>query len=117
VLVTLHLQSVHDLVGYEVSTVNGFRVVGFDATCSDFEDVDVVLGFVPGSQVLNNHNRKQLFVFGIITLDYFSVTFSEIARPVITKPQIQYKIDRLLFIFISQEIPLEKHIVTFVISI
>lgn len=45
-------QSVHDFVGNKVSTVDGFRVVGFHATSSEFKDVYVVFGFVPCSQVL-----------------------------------------------------------------
>lgn len=51
-----YVQSVHDFVGNKVSTVDGFRVVGFHATSSEFKDVYVVFGFVPCSQVLWKKN-------------------------------------------------------------
>lgn len=77
---SFHLQSVHDFVGDEISAVDGFRVVGFHATGSDFEDVHVVFSFVPRSQVLkrtfNNIKHAMRSIVFSKFRKYYQISFS-----------------------------------------
>lgn len=94
--IKFHAQSVHNLVGDQVSTVDGFRVVGLHTTGTDFKDVDVVLGFVPRSQVLqtqwvrisrtpvNCRNLSTCFTFAPPP-DIFSRLFSTVRRESTTR--------------------------------